>query len=834
MRICTKATSVYKENDYFVIKTNAIDLHLWFVTDEIIRIRAGFDGSFTEESYSLALTAWPDRLDDLMASYRRRINPADANLSLNENSAILEGRALTVTIEYDPFRILLFDKDHDLLHADVIDLGYQEDSNKRRIHTSEIQPGDHFYGFGEKSGHLDKLEESMSMSPKDTMGYNPEKSDSLYKHIPFYIKANENTKKAIGYFYHNTAECDFDMGREHSNYWVKHSRYRVDQGDIDLFLIAGPSVSEVTSRYTMLTGRPALLPKYALGYLGSSMYYPELPRDCDEAILHFVETARAEDIPMDGFQLSSGYTQQETAEGQKRCVFTWNHNRFKDPTAYFSAMKKRGITVSPNVKPGILLAHPNIKDFTTANMLVKDSESDEPAIGNWWGGKGVFADFTNPTCRAIWKQMLTDHVLRFGTDSIWNDNCEYDSIVDKDARCDFDGNGGTIGNLKSVMSNLMCHVTAEAISEEFKDTRPYIVCRSGHSGIQRYAQSWAGDNRTSFASLRYNVATILGMSLSGVMNYGADIGGFYGPAPSPELLVRWVQNGIFQPRFSIHSVNTDNTVTEPWMYPSVTPLIRDAIKFRYQLFPYFYSLMWRANQTGEMILKPYLAINQADPSCYSVDDSFFLGDGLLVANVLEEGATERDVYLPQGDNYYDLYSHRKYNGGQTITVPVDLSSIPLFLRSGAILPMALNQMHNLSTEEANGYFITIVADQDSTFTLYEDDGLSRAYEHGEFSKTHITVESGLHTIITLRQEGSYPSSCGNLFLDVISGETSAPFFVRLGDELLPQYLYQPEFASSDHGWYYDMDSQSLRIKYKEESPSQRIEISYENFDMLGM
>lgn len=111
------------------------------------------------------------------------------------------------------------------------------------------------------------------------------------------------------------------------------------------------------------------------------------------------------------------------------------------------------------------------------------------------------------------------------------------------------------------MSNIMCHISNEAIHETFDNTRPYVVCRSGHAGIQRYAQTWAGDNLTCWESLKYNIATILGMGLSGVANQGCDVGGFYGVAPEAELFVRWIQNGIFQPRFSIHSSNIDNTVT---------------------------------------------------------------------------------------------------------------------------------------------------------------------------------------------------------------------------------------------------------------------------------
>ena len=833
MKVCTNAYTVAKKDNYFSVMTNSVEIRILFLTDSILRIRAGFDGDFAEESYSLVMTAWEDRMDDFLKGRRTRVEAADAVLSDGDREAVIEGRILKVVVEKDPFRICVYDKEGTLLHADIVDLAYMEDSNHRRIHTSEISPEDCFYGFGEKSGSFNKAQKFMSMSPKDAMGYNPRETDSLYKHIPFYIKLNRGTRKAVGYFYHNTCECDFDMGREKSNYWKPHSRYRTDGGDIDLFLIAGPSVRQVVERYTDLTGKSAMLPRYALGYLGSSMYYPELDNDCDDAILDFIDTTREEKIPVDGFQLSSGYCTVETDKGIKRCVFTWNKKRFKDPREFFAQMEKRGVTVSPNVKPGILLIHPRLDEMKAKGMFIKASGSDEPGIGTWWGGKGVFADFTNPSTRTYWKEMLKENVLEYGTSSVWNDNCEYDSLVDKDCRCDFEGKGGTIGQLKSVMSNIMCHITDEAIHETFTNTRPYIVCRSGHCGIQRYAQTWAGDNLTCWDSLKYNIATILGMSLSGVANQGCDIGGFYGPSPEAELMVRWIQNGIFQPRFSIHSTNTDNTVTEPWMYGDCTDYIREAIGLRYQLSPYLYSLMERAHETGLPIMEPMCSAFQEDVKCYEEGVDFMLGDSLLVANVVEKGAVSRKVYLPEGETFYDFYTRAAYEGGRTVELPVDLGSIPLFVRSGAIIPMAEDRLDNLKTQQAEHIRILCAADRDGRFELYEDDGISMDYEKGGCLKTSITMTAGERTVLDFHQEGHYETAVKTLYLDMIHRE-KAPYWVKADGETIPHFLHRRKFEDADCGWYYSQRLKSVQIKYPNPKKDYQVIVSFEQFDLIGM
>lgn len=833
MIIIEKLLGIKKKDKTFVLTTNSVPIHILFLTDDIVRIRAGFDGGFAEESYSLVMTAWEDRMDEVLNDYRHRIEAADANISEQDEAFVLQGQKLKIIAHKEPFMLQIFDNDGALLHEDIPYMGWQSDSNNRRIHSCLLESTDNYYGFGERTGEFNKREAFMQTAPGDCMGYNPVKTDSLYKHIPFYVKLNSDSKKAVGYFYHTTWECDFNMGRSHSNYVKHHSTVRIDGGDIDLFLIAGPSIKEVVSRYTDLTGKSVMLPKAALGYLGSSMYYPELPKDADDAIVSFIDKAREEQIPIDGFQLSSGYCEIDAGEGMKRYTFTWNHDKFKEPAHYFSQMKERGITVSPNIKPGMLLSHPYKNDMEAKKMFILNSSDDSPAVGLWWGGMGNYIDYTSPSVRTEWKKYMKDNLLSYGTASVWNDNCEYEGLVDKDSRVCFEGKGATIGQLKPVMSNMMCQLTQEAVHEEYPDTRAFAVCRSGHAGIQRYAQTWAGDNLTCWESLKYNIATILGMGLSGVANQGCDIGGFYGPAPEEELFVRWVQNGIFQPRFSIHSTNTDNTVTEPWMYSKSKHLIRDAIQFRYRLSPYMYALMVRAAHTGAPIMEPLVYAFQDDTNCYNEGTEFMLGDSLLIANVVEKGAVQREVYLPKGAVFYDYATREAYKGGQTITIPVTLSSIPMFVKSGAIIPIAENQMFNLATEKVTDLKILCAADEDGVFDFYDDDGASMAYEKGVYCNTHIEMHAGEQTKLNFTITGTYESSVKHMHIDMIHREKS-PYWVKVDGAQIPHFLHRSEYEASECGWYYSQTLKSVQIKYPNIPHDYEVVVSFEVFDLIGM
>ena len=830
MDLCKEFRGMDRQDGCFLLHTNCADIKVCFVTEEIVRIRVAFDRELAEESYVLATTAWADRLDGLFEGERTRLTPVDPQVEESDAAITFATAAVRLVFHKDPLGFALYNAAGDLLYSDLAGTPYTLDANRRVTHYSAMQEDDCFYGFGEKAGELNKNKRFLRERATDAMGYDAGRMDTLYKHIPFYIRLNRATAKAVGVYYNNFYESVFNMGCEKSNYWSRYTYWQADGGDIDLFLLAGDTLPRVVDNYTRLTGRPALLPKRALGYQGSSMYYPELEKDSDDAVLGFIDTVKEEGFPIDGFHLSSGYTSYEG----KRCVFTWNTERFKDPRAYFAAMNEKGAQNVPNVKPGILLCHPWFKEFEDRGVFVKDSEQDRYAVGKWWGGDGAFWDFTSAEGRKAWKEYLTANVIDIGTDSIWDDNCEYDSLLDKDCRCDFDGKGGTIGQLKPLMSTLMCKMGAEAVVEHNPDARPYIVCRSGSAGIQKYAQTWCGDNFTSWDTLRYNIPIITGMGLSGQPNEGADIGGFAGPAPDEELFVRWVQNGIFQPRFSIHSASNDNTVTEPWMYHGSADLIRQAILLRYRMAPYLYSAEYEASRTGAPIMRPLVYEFQNDPNVYDESYEFLFGRDILVANVLEPGAASRTVYLPAGCKWYDWNDNFAcYEGGQTIEVPVDLATIPLFIREGAVIPMADNQLMSMARDHVTDLHLILAPGGTRTYTLYDDDGVSNDYKKGVCRRTAITMSGADVVKVEFAAQGSYPDTVERVLVEMIRKDRS-PYWVALGGRRLEHFLNRRRFEAAQEGWYYSQTRKTVLVKYPNPRQDAVLTVSFEDFDLIGM
>ncbi len=545
-------------------------------------------------------------------------------------------------------------------------------------HYVARRPGERFYGLGDRTGDANRAGRSFRLTNLDPMGYDAETSDPQYKSIPYVLVA-DGDGRCHGAFYDTVADIAFDFGRELDNYHGPYRHMVADHGDLDLWMIAGPDPLAVTRRFTWLTGRPALMPRWSLGYSGSTMTYTDAP-DAAVQMAGFLEKLAEHDIGCTSFHLSSGYT----SIGDKRYVFHWNRTKFPDPQAFVKSYADAGVELVPNIKPALLRSHPRYDEVAAAGYFVNDA-GGQPVEAQFWDEVGSYVDFTNPDAATWWRTQVKTALLDQGIRSTWNDNNEYEVW---DARARFTGFGNAVpaAAMRPVQPLLMMRASRRAQIEARPDERPYVVTRAGMAGLHRYAQTWTGDNRTEWKTLRYNARMALGLALSGVSNSGHDVGGFAGPAPDAELLVRWVQAGVLMPRFSIHSWNDDRTVNEPWMYPDALPAIQALMRLRQRLVPFFYDLLLRHHADYAPMVLPTWAAFPEDRRCWEESDEHLLGPNLLAAPVMEQGATERRLYLPAGADWTHVWTGETFSGGTMVTVPAPLDGPPpLFARTGSAM-----------------------------------------------------------------------------------------------------------------------------------------------------
>lgn len=810
--------TVYSDPSGFILLETAHSLtRVWFMGDGVVRIRTTFDGHFPEESLCLVRTAWEDHYDFLLEKERIRTTPLTPVLdSSDPKRLLLICDGLWVSVQRDPFCICCGRKDSAPSFREISGRAYTY-SNGRITHSFSLDDSS-FYGFGEKTGHLEKTGTRMVMSNKDACGYDPIRTDPLYKHVPFFIKLSPDGQDACGIYYNTSADCEFDIGREYNGYWPAMGQYMAFEKEVDLFYIAGPAMADVVKRFCRLTGCPAMLPRYALGYLGSTMFYSELPENCDKEILSFVEKAKQEGIPCTNFQLSSGYT---TDSAGKRNVFSWNERKFSDPGEFIAEMERRSATVTPNIKPALLTTNPLYETFRQAGAFIRDSRG-EPYITRFWGGMGSFVDFSNPDARSLWQTCTEKNLLDYGISSVWNDNNEFD-IMDEDAVCCNEGHPISARQIRARLPMLMAITAKQALERRFPHKRLYQVTRSGNTGIGRYAQTWTGDNRTGWDSLRYNIATMLGSGLSGISLTGSDIGGFSGPAPDAELFLRWIWCGVLLPRFSIHSANNDNTVTEPWMYPENMDSVRKAFHLRERLLPYLYTLSAHAHNSGEPILRPMVYTFPQDCAVRFEDVDFMMGDGLLSACVVEPGVETRSVYLPRDEVFYDFHTRKRYTGGQRITVSAPMDQTPLFQRGGSILPL----------QEKDGIHLWICPDRPCSFALYEDDGISNEYLHGHYRSTEFTLTKDVNlTRIRCHCQGHFTPEARIVY--EIQCSTVAPVKVIWNGKVLPQILDLNRFEQAQYGWHYHHSTKVATVKCRAGRDLNELLINFGKFDLIRM
>lgn len=631
-------------------------------------------------------------------------------------------------------------------------------------HYLKRDPDERYFGLGEKAGKMDRANRRFRMGNVDALGYDAQASDPLYKHIPFYITHRETTGLAFGLFYDTYADCSFDFGAERSNYHGIFRSFAAETGGLDYYVIAGPGIADVARRFTWMTGRPALMPRWALGYSGSTMSYTDAP-DAQVQMAQFVENCRRHEILCDSFHLSSGYT----TIGPRRYVFNWNLEKFPDPAGFARSFRQAGIRLCANIKPCLLEDHPLFAEALSLGLLILDTEG-QPAWCQFWDGVGAYLDFTNPAAQAWWRAHVTADLLEVGIESTWNDNNEFE-VTSPEALANMFGAPADARETKPLQTLLMLRASHQAQSAHAPDRRPFLVSRAGAAGMQRYVQTWSGDNATSWDTLKYNIRMGLGLALSGVSNSGHDIGGFSGPRPDPELFIRWVEAGVFMPRFSIHSWNDDGSANEPWMYPEVTETVRDLIRFRYQLQPYLYDLTWRHHRDFEPIVRPTFYEFPGDLACMADTDDLMLGPSLLVASVVQPGVTKREVRPPAGAIWRDFWTGEAYQGGDVITVPAPLGQPPLLVRDGSALPLNIADQSFDHRADVRAFAVFAPTQGRVTARCFEDDGETQVVEGAGYGFWELSVECApdcLH--VEAKATGPRPPT-GALALVMRPGET---------------------------------------------------------------
>ncbi len=536
-------------------------------------------------------------------------------------------------------------------------------------HRSIVDSDGAVLGLGGRSAPLDRRGRVYRLWNSDPGGTYALGDDPLCLSIPVYlVVASAGSHLA---FYDNSFDGTVEVAED--------VVARLTGGPLRYYVFDG-TPAEALERYTALTGRPALPPRWALGYHQCRWGYGS-----EEVVREVAAEFAERDLPLSALWLDIDHHVEHRP-------FTVDPTRYADLGGLTAELAERDVHVVVIADPGVAKKRgdPLYRSGLAADAFCRDARG-RVIPGVVWPGRTVFPDFTAPRTRAWWSEQYATY-LALGVDGFWHDMNEPsvfaawgDGTLPLSTRHDLDGKGGDHREAHNIYALTLNHAGFDGVRRLRPDRRPFLLSRSGFAGIQRYAGTWLGDIGTSWEGLRISLTFTLGLGCTGVPYSGPDIGGFDGH-PTNELYVRWFQLGAYLPFFRVHCAATLPR-REPWeLGPEVLAQVRPALLERYSLLPYWYTLAFEAHRTGAPYVRPLLWADPYDAALRWEDDQFLLGEALLVAPVLEEGARERAVRLPRG-RWYDRRTGEAYDGPGHVSVAAPLDETPVLVRAGAVVPV---------------------------------------------------------------------------------------------------------------------------------------------------
>ncbi|MFH1369507.1 MAG: TIM-barrel domain-containing protein [Elusimicrobiota bacterium] len=537
--------------------------------------------------------------------------------------------------------------------------------------------------------------------------------------------------------------------------WKKTSGkhyFRVPGKTLDFYIITGDAPYGIIEAYTALTGSPPVPPKWSFGFMMSRWGY----KDWDD-IREKWHMFRDKNIPVDVFIYDYDWFEKD---------WKWNNKYFPDPKENVREASSMGIKLVGIRKPR-MEDKGNYDYAKSRGWLLEGTKNDLnfsiPDAGKWW-----------------WQNNAPAFID--GMEGWWNDEAE--------------------------QSMTEYHYMIEAQRDGMLALKPgrrvWTINRAYSPGMQRLgAAVWTGDIYSSWDTLRNQPGTLMNYSMSGMVFGGQDIGGFIG-LPSPELYVRWIQQGAFMPVMRAHSQQYSDRW--PWAFgPEAEEAVKKAIELRYRLIPYVYSYAWQSHATGAPVIRPLFFEFPDDPAVFNMEDEWLFGKEILAAPVMNKGG-ERTVYLP-GNTWHEFDTDNVTEGPAVISQKFPLDRIPLYIPEGSILPLGPVVQHTGGIDTVP-LEVHVYPGKDAEFMLYNDDGETYSYEKGEYNLTLLRWEQASRSFTVKPIKQGYTGK-GTYRVDrIVLHDTAMPAKVSLNGGILP--ALKPG-ASDSPGWHYDGKKRIVEI-----------------------
>ncbi|MDJ0364130.1 glycoside hydrolase family 31 protein [Hymenobacter sp. H14-R3] len=721
--------------------------------------------------------------------------------------------------------------------------GYAADEGVGTGVRFRLAPGERLYGTGARALPLDRRGYRLELYNQAHYGYQ-NGEQNLNVTLPVVLSSR-------GYLllFDHYAPAYLDLGQQQPDALEYGAR---GLNSLSYFVVTGRDQGEILNRYTALTGRQPLPPRWALGLIQSRFGYRSQAQ-----MLAVAARMRRENFPLDALVLDLFWFGGTTRQGD----FAWDAANFPDPAGMMHDLKAQGVHTILISEPYVMRTSLNDSLVRTQGLVGTTAAGRPFTVGSFWAGPASILDVFKPQAHTwLWAQYQRLHDQ--GAAGWWSDLGEPENhpLAMHHAL-------GPAAQVHNAYGMTWAQILQDNYARTYPDERLFNLARSGWAGMQRNSVfPWSGDINRSWNGLQAQVPIMLGMGQAGVGYMHSDAGGFGANATQdPELYTRWLQLAALCPIMRPHS---DQVVApEPYTYPEpYRSIVRRYAHLRYELLPYLYTLAAQNTLTGAPLARamdftskeewglrkeeldggdwgvPASPASASSPSSVEEGggktaltpaptadlappgDQYLLGPNLLVAPINQPGQRRRNVVLPATPGgWVDWETGQTLPGGQTVGLNAPLEHIPLLARAGAIVPMTAYRA-STTAYRPDTLVVRYFPDPSvstSVFTMYEDDGhAAQALKQQQFATIELTASTtDDYTTFTAVASGKYPGAPSQRLVQLrIARVASAPVAVQLAG--------QPLAATE---WHYDAVRHELQLQFP---LAQRASVSVANLRLL--
>ena len=611
--------------------------------------------------------------------------------------------------------IRFLDGERELTETSYRNMAYMQNSDTGRHYMVEqlaLDVDESIYGLGERFTPFVKNGQVVDMWNED----GGTASEIAYKNIPFYI-----SNKGYGVLVDNEGDVSFEIASEK----VERLQFSAEGERLDYYVINGSDPKQTVSRYTELTGKPALPPAWSFGLWLTTSFTTNYD---EETTSGFIQGMADRDIPLHVFHFDCYWM-----EAYEWCNFTWDAKTFPEPKEMLKRYHDRGLKICVWINPYIGQKSPLFREGMEHGYLLKKSNGDVWQSDLWQAGMGI-VDFTNPAA-AAWYQEKLKTLLDMGVDCFKTDFGERIPVKDI---VYYDGSDPV--KMHNYYPFLYNKAVFELLEQERGVGEAVLFARSAAVGGQQFPAHWGGDCTASYPSMAETLRAGLSLSCAGFAFWSHDMGGFENTA-SADVYKRWCQFGMLSSHSRLHG---SGSYRVPWLFDEeACDVLRKFVKVKCALMPYLYRQAVRAHQEGIPMMRPMFLEFPGDRTCETLDRQYMLGDSLLVAPVFKESG-EVEYYLPEG-TWYNLLTEAQAEGGRWHKERFDYFSLPLMLRPGTILPVgAHTERPDYAFYEGVKLLVYLPEDHGKAQTEVTDQSgnvVMRVYAEREGSTVKVRVDS---------------------------------------------------------------------------------------------